>query len=753
MRKLAIFSFSSAAAVAIWLYTGVQRWPAIILIIMGVIVVVFVRGDKRTRMVLAVTGAAAGFLWSFCYGAIFYQPAVEMNGLRSEIICEVTDFPQSSEYGTYVRVRIAGKGNITAILRLDSDYSDLRPGDSVTVYASLSLADEMWGEETNYYTSDGIFIRAYQDGEPEIERAEGISLRYYPVYMAKAVREKIAEIFPEDAAGFITAIITGDRSGLEDSDYSALQMSGAAHVVAVSGMHISFLVSLIMTLIGKRRRFSIICIPVIFIFMAMVGFSPSVVRAGIMQIFLLMAPAMNRENDTVTSLSAALFILLAVNPYAIGSVSLQLSFAAVLGISLVSGRMNGWIISSISKTKAYENKLLARVIKVIAASLSSSVGAMVFTVPIMAYVFQYISVYAALTNILVLWAVSIVFSGAAIACVLGFMVPIIGIAAAWLVAWPVRYVMMVCRGISELPAAVLYTVSSYVCLWLVFCYVIIGTFILLLGKGKRPVIPLGLCAALLCLSFILTSVDSDGADMEITALNVGQGQSVVLSLSSHTVMVDCGSETRNNAGDIGAKYLFGRNIFYLDVLVLTHFDADHVNGAAELMTRMDVGTLVIPQPQDSDNSYYIEILDMAEDTNVEICYAASDMVFCMGDSTLTVFAPVLSSSDNDSGLTILGTCGDFDVLITGDMSASGERRLVKLKQLPDIEVMLVGHHGSKYSSSQELLETVKAEVAIISVGASNNYGHPTEEALSRLEEYGSQIFRTDQAGNITVKAG
>lgn len=751
MRKLAIFSFSFSAAVAAWLYTGLQAWPAIVLII-PVIAAAYLKGEYRTRIILVAAGAAVGFLWCVIFSALFYQPAVDMAGSTRDIACEITDFPQSNEYGTYYRVRIDGPRRITAILRLEANYAGLNPGDRVSVNASLSLADEIWGETTNYYTSDGVFVRAYSNGEPEIDSAESVSFRYYPVYMARAVKEKVAEIFPEDAAGFITAIVTGDRTGLQNGNYTALQRSGAAHVVAVSGMHISFLVTLFTGLMGNRRRLSYFCIPILLIFRVMVGFSPSVTRAGIMQIFLLIAPVINRENDTITSLSAALLALLAASPFAIGSVSLQLSFAAVLGLSLVSGRLSERITAGISKLKFYENKYLARLMRVIVGNFSASIGAMVFTVPIMALVFQYISVYSVLTNILVLWAASLAFMGGVFACLIGFPLPILGAAAAWLTAWPVRYLLAVCRFVSQLPGALLYTVSSYIRIWLLSCYAIAGMFVFLPGKGKRPVVPIGLCAILFCLCFLLTSASSAMADMEITALNVGQGQSVVVSLGAHTVMVDCGSETKNTSGDIGAKYLFGKNIFSLDLLILTHFDADHVNGVTELMTRLDVGTLVIPKPEDGDNIYYNEILDMAEDTNVRVCYAQEDMVFHLGSATVTVYSPVAEGSSNDSGLSVLATCGDFDLLVTGDMNAAAERRLVKLKELPDVEVIIVGHHGSKYSSSEQLLETVKAEVAIVSAGAGNNYGHPHEEILGRLEEYGSQIFRTDYAGNVTVKA-
>lgn len=750
MRKLAIFAFSFTAVIASCLYADGQLWPVIAIAVICAALFALSKGENRTRIILAAAGAAAGFLWISAYGLIFYQPAVDMAGDTLDIVCEVTDYPDINDYGVYVRVRIrCDKGpDITAQLRLENQYSDLAPGDTVEVYASLTPADKVWGEETDYYRSGGVFLKAYQDGDPEISRSESVSLRYIPARISRALREKISEIFPQDAVGFITAILTGDKSPLDDDDYSALQTSGAAHVVAVSGMHISFLVGLLLNVTGKKKRTSLICIPIIILFMAMVGFTPSVVRAGVMQTFVLLAPIFGREDDTLTSLSTALLVLLAINPYSICSTSLQLSFASVLGINLISGKISSGLIKSI----AVNNKIVRKILVFIIESLSTSIGAIVFTIPIMAVTFDYISVYSPITNILILWAVSFVFSGAVIVCLLGFLLPFAGIIFAWPVTLLVRYILLACHGVSMLPGAVLYTLSDYIRMWLVFFYMILWVFFILSRGKKAPYVPAGLGIILFCMCFLLTGIDAYMADMEVTALDVGQGQGVVITMSSHTVVVDCGSESRNTAGERTAKYLFSKNIFYLDVLVLTHFDADHVNGATELMDRVEIGTLVMPEPADSENSYVIEILETAEAEGIDICYVTSDMIFNMGGSTLTVYAPVGRSSSNESGLAIVGTCSDFDVLITGDMDSAMERRLVKLKNLPDIEVLLVGHHGSKYSSSEELLKVVRAEVAIISVGGSNYYGHPTEEAISRLEEYGSQIFRTDQAGNITVKA-
>ena len=123
----------------------------------------------------------------------------------------------------------------------------------------------------------------------------------------------------------------------------------------------------------------------------------------------------------------------------------------------------------------------------------------------------------------------------------------------------------------------------------------------------------------------------------------------------------------------------------------------------------------------------------------------------LGEAGLTLFPPFAGGTSNESGLFILCTVGDFDVLITGDADAFTEKMLVKYRDIPDIELLIVGHHGSKNSSCEEFLRSAAPELAVISAGANNAYGHPAPETLERLEALGSEIHRTDEEGSVTVR--
>ena len=159
-------------------------------------------------------------------------------------------------------------------------------------------------------------------------------------------------------------------------------------------------------------------------------------------------------------------------------------------------------------------------------------------------------------------------------------------------------------------------------------------------------------------------------------------------------------------------------------------------------------TLYLP---DIEDEYGVRerLLRLAEKNGIEVVYVRRTVECPLGGAVLSLYPPVGEGDLNEQGLTALCSAGDFDVLITGDMAGSTERTLVGQYDLPDIEVLMVGHHGSRYSSSQELLQAVRPETAIISVG-DNSYGHPTQEAMDRLSQAGAEIYRTDRQGNILV---
>ncbi len=757
MRKLAVFALAFSAAVFIAQYAVKWEYLWILGAAFAVIGIggLFFRNMTRLFIMLAAFGASLGFFYDFAFELCFFAPAEELDGYVGTVEMSVKDFPVSADYGynVPVSVRLPGKPDVSAVMyAYDETPPELTPGDVLTVEVRLGPAGNIYGEKTDVFTSQGVFLFAYKTGSMELTEDREFSLRYLPKYAAQGIKEKTEEIFPDDVQGFARALLTGDRTKLKENELltKSLSTAGIYHIVAVSGMHVAFLVGFIRMFTRKRRLTAFICIPAVVFFVLMTGASPSVVRAGVMQIFLLAAPLFRREEDSVTSLSAALMLLLLMSPYSAKNAGLQLSFASIAGIYVFSGRIYGAILGWLGKKPAFKHKITSWALRFTASSLSATLGASAFSLPLAAAYFKTVPLAAPLTNLLTLWAVSIAFGAGLSACIIGFILAPAGPAAGIIAAWPFRYISFAAELIAKWRFASLYLSNEYVLYWFMYLYAALAVFLAFRGKFRRLIIPAGMAAVCLCVSLVLSSAARDESRLTITALDVGQGQSIAIMSENRRAVVDCGGSS-GNAGDTAAEYIKSTGGNELDFLILTHFHSDHANGAEELLNRLEVGCLIIPEPEDDGASWLSEdIIDLARRKNTDIIYVTSDAQVKLGGALLNIYAPLGGSGTNEKGLTVLCSIDDFDALITGDMNMGTERVLLATHNLPDIELLVAGHHGSKYSTGEELLEAVSPETVIISVGY-NNYGHPSPETLGRIYAAGAEVYSTDAGGNITVR--
>ena len=230
------------------------------------------------------------------------------------------------------------------------------------------------------------------------------------------------------------------------------------------------------------------------------------------------------------------------------------------------------------------------------------------------------------------------------------------------------------------------------------------------------------------------------------AVDVGQGQSVILRSGTETALVDCGSG--NNWRDAGcdtADELLTMGCRRVDRVILTHFDDDHINGVEHLLARMGAETLTIPKAE--GGAALDRLLELAERYGMDVETVTEETHLPFGNGELTIFPPLGVSGSNELGLTVLASAGEHDFLITGDMERATEEKLIETYELPELDVLMAGHHGSKNSTSKELLDAVTPGTVIISVG-SNSYGHPAEDTLRRLARAGCDIYRTDRHGTV-----
>lgn len=322
-------------------------------------------------------------------------------------------------------------------------------------------------------------------------------------------------------------------------------------------------------------------------------------------------------------------------------------------------------------------------------------------------------------------------------------------AAAWVTAWPLRYILAVAKLLSKLPGGVLFTGNRSVVLWLVFTYGVFGAaWVISRRRSVHRGIPAACSVLALCAVLTVSAVQLRHTST-VTALDVSQGQSVVFSSGRSCVMVDCGGRsTVEDPGDIAAHKLLAQGYRGLDLLVLTHPHDDHVNGVLRLMHWLPVRTLAIPVEADTTKAPLSDILALAAQHRTTVVRVDMEQTLTAGGISVRLY-PEPCTGREDGSMIVLTSIGKYDTLIPGDVDSAAEAKFLADCTYPDIELLLVGHHGSKKSTCDAWLDAIAPDAAIISVGY-NNYGHPTAETLARLQAHNIPIYRTDRMGDVTV---
>ncbi|MBQ9458767.1 MAG: ComEC/Rec2 family competence protein [Oscillospiraceae bacterium] len=745
MRRLATFCFAFAFGIFAAQYLLARQvllGAAAGLAVLGVLWALSLHEDRRRRALLIGFGISLALCWDWAYIRMVCDPFEACFDSRQTLTLELADYPSKTEYGSRAEVTIPGSGlHGKAILYADAEILELVPGTRLTAPVEIRSAASVRGQEISTHTARGVFALLYMRGDAEVDEANAGSARYLPQRFAHALERSVEQCFPARTAPFLKAILLGDRYELSAEDGTRLSEAGLYHITAVSGLHCAFIVSFLGFLIGKHRRalLSAAAIPVLALYALSVGLTPSIVRACVMLALYLLAPLFARESDGLTSLSFALFLLLGFNPFSVKSVSLQLSFAAMSGIILLTPRLY----------ERVERKEHGRFARFMLGSLAATAGALVFTIPLTACYFDLLVLIAPLSNLLCLWAAALTFASGLVTTLIALFFPGFAHYLAYVPHCGATYLLTAADLLSRIPYHAVYFTNDYLKYWLGYVYALFAVCVAV-KRGRRRYAAAALLAVLtLALILWLNAASARSGALRVAALDVGQGQCAALISHGSAALVDCGSKSHIDAGAAAANYFRDRGIRSLDLVVLSHYHGDHCNGLASLLARMRVKRLVLPdiEPEDENRA---AVLALADRYGLNVIFVREAWSTPLGLATLTVYPPVTRGEMNEECLTSLCSAGSFDVLFTGDMDANSENRLIAENKLPDVEVLVAGHHGSRASTGKELLAELTPETVIVSCGAGNSYGHPHEETLRRIVEAGAEIYRTDWQGTICV---
>ena len=742
MRKLMWFSigFAISCGLSVWVLPLRGMIPA--MLALAALTALCVKGKYR-RCAFALAGCVIGLGWYFGFFHFRLNPARNLDGSTVETSFTATGYSYRTDYGVGVDGEFTLDGeNYKLRLYVDSTQ-EICPGDTITGSFQLRYTAPGGKHDATYHAAEGVFFLGYQRGNGQIIPAEEDAAFNLGVHLNHNISSRLSAPFPEEVQAFARALLLGDDFDLSYETDTALKTSGIRHIVAVSGLHVAILYTLLQAITLNRRWLTaLIGLPVLYLFAAVALFTPSVTRACIMVALMILAQLLDKEYDPPTALSFAVLVMLVKNPLIITAISFQMSVACVMGILLFQPRIASWLSEKIGAPKG--KTLKDRLKRWFIASVSVSVSATVLTMPMSAWYFGTVSLVSVLTNLLTLWAVSLAFYGIVAVCLVSLLWMKAASVLAVAVSIPIRYVLWMAKLISRFPLAAVYTKSVYIVFWLVFVYVLLGIF--LLSRNKHPRILLS-CAALgLCLALLVSWTEHSFSDTHFTALDVGQGQCLILHHNGKTFLIDCGGSNDKIAANEAAETLLSRGITKVDGIILTHADRDHTGGLPYLLTRIEAGFLMLPATTAPETAAVL-----TGDFRGELIMVEEDLLMQLGGGKITVFGPTFASESNENSLCVLFESENCAILVTGDRSSLGELVLLHEADIPDVDLLIAGHHGSKNSTSEELLNRARPETVFISVGENNAYGHPAQILLDRLISFGCEIYRTDQNGTLIFR--
>lgn len=737
MRRLAFLALGFAGAMfaltgVLWEYSGYFCGLAGAALVLTALL--SLRFQKLRIPAVIFLGAVLAGAWLLVLQRCYYAPLYELDDqtVSGEVL--LTEKPASTDYGFQATGSLNWQGKQYPVLVYLKEASQ-EPGNILKGSFRVRLTLPGGSKEDTYHPGNRVLALVNAKGEIRTLPGEAGSIRFFPGRLADRMKEILRNCVPEDAAAFAQSLLLGDTSGLDYETKTSLSVSGIRHIVAVSGLHVGVLCAGIWFLTRKRRWLTVLVgLPVLALFAAMVGFTPSVCRACLMAGLMMVSGAVRREYDGLTELSFAVLVLLFLNPFGVQGVGFQLSVLSVLGILLFGSRLSRRFRDRIPGL--YANRLL----RWVPESLSVTLSAMSLSTPAAVYYFGVLSLVSPIANLLCLPLVSVCFYGLGLTCGLGSLCLPAGVLLGHLTALPIRLILRLARALSRLPLAALYTASRFTVPFLVFLYLLV--LARLLTKRGKLRLYLAFALAGLAVCTVLSSLGPRLDECRLTVLDVGQGQCLLLQSRGRTLVVDCGGWSEEGAADTAAEMLLSQNCSRVQALALTHYDRDHSGGVRNLLTRVEPGSLILPG----------EAGEFALETpSRPLTFLSEPASMSLGAGTVWFYPYYGANSAHENSMAILFETENCVILITGDWDAAGERALLENVRIPHVDILVVGHHGSKNSASPELLEAAAPRAAVISVGANNSYGHPSPQTLDRLRAAGCAVYRTDQQGTIIFR--
>ncbi|MBK5251468.1 MAG: DNA internalization-related competence protein ComEC/Rec2 [Peptostreptococcaceae bacterium] len=707
--------------------------------------------ETLKRLVIVFFGVVIGM------GLTFYSSDYMQTQTFEEGNVEVYGYAYGPEYGNAGKLvlkvkKIKGKegystANAKILILSDKDISKYRH--TYIKYSGVLINESKPKNPNAFNYSKYGLIKGYDkvsffDGKAAIVEIE--AKKYFdPVIIKDKILIKSERILEKNSQAYFASLVFGDTSLLGEEKTMQIGMSGLSHLFAVSGLHIAVLFGFLTALSNLFYRKShwiksIVILSTVFLFVSIIGFPVSAIRAFVFISIYSLAGIARRKYDLLNVLLLSAAIILLWNPYQLFSAGFQLSFGAVASIYFIYPALSEWI----------HPKNIA--VKALMISLSVQVG----IAPVLIYHFNYLSIISIIANvpavllfgtwlpILYIFAIANILS-----------IPLLPQVLAFPVEWGTNALDWLSKAASgfswsyiELPFVGYKFIGLYYCVCTLFVLQSRKDYFLRVDKMKKTVAAILVAIAVATIPAI-ANVDNQ---IEIIFFDVGQGDCVfVRTANGRNILIDSGTE------DIDISEILMRNgIKRIDLAILTHFHEDHYGGLFELAEKGRIDTLLMKET-------LYENGDVKQALETKMRYAEKTVIYTKSGQSLEIDGLSMQilnvgknyeglsshSAENNDSIVVLLDYRDFEMLLVGDIEEKAEKSL-SLENPVDIDLIKASHHGSKTSNIDSFLEAYKPEVVVVQVGK-NIFGHPAPSVIERYESFDMDVYRTDKDGAVIIK--
>jgi competence protein ComEC len=763
-RPLVLFCLSLIAGIVCTNITHSYLFAVLSCLVIALILFVLLNNKKGSIFVLS------GMVLFYLTGALYYLYTYNQNLYKFEAYAGksvlikgyIDSAPDIKESGiTYIlkveeieaRGETDGTKKIQGKIKLSMQQGDtpalLEYGREIMVSGKLNLpkgkTNPRGFDYRSYLCHSGVsatLFAAERNIQPQ-DNVKGNLMVKAGLFIRDRIVRVINRSLPPQQAGLLNGMLIGYREGLTEEVEDMFSRSGLTHIMAVSGANIAFIM-LPLVFIFKKLRFkktfsNILIIGILIMFTFVTGFEPSVLRAVIMAVVVLVGQIIMRETEIYTSIAFAAVALLLYNPGSLFSIGFQLSFAATISLVLFYKNIKNMIDFSF---------IPEFIVDVLASTLAAQVGVL----PVTVFYFNKISIVSILSNLIVLPVLEFITILGALMAVFGQVHIGLSILLGYCNNALLSFVLFATKVTAEVPYSVV-TVSTPSIIFIILYYIAVIYFLWYKPKHKVKLhfkyyaLTGALIVALIMINLFLPK------GMEVVFLDVGQGDcAFIKTQGGKTVLIDGGPDYAGE--NTVVPFLLDYGISKLDLVVLTHGHDDHAKGVIPVFEYFAVDNVVMPDTVLEER--LIDVYEIAQKMNIPLEGCEKGDVIKLDQKTyIEVLHPkegsyIEESSQNNNSLVLMLCYGDVKILFTGDIEKEAEELLLKDMTELDADVLKVAHHGSSTSSTEEFIVGVEPAVAVISVG-SNNFGHPSDEVLTLFESKNIEVVRTDQHGAIVLK--